>query len=195
MIANRLSLSKFPITINFAFVFTLALIIVSIIVPFIFQKEFVSFGQPLLLEHGQDKLDLSLYIVTAISSTPVALPVWSYAVFGTMIGYDPTRLIIIIALGASTGSTVSYFIGRYFGTTDFVKRNFPNIENHPWTEGRSRWIVSIVLFVGAASPIPFDIMYAACGLKRFPALLFWMIIVLAWSLKVSYLVYGYRLIQ
>ncbi len=195
MIANRLSLSKFPITINFAFVFTLALIIVSIIVPFIFQEEFVSFGQSLLLEHGQDKLDLSLYIVTAISSTPVALPVWSYAVFGTMIGYDPTRLIIIIALGASTGSTVSYFIGRYFGATDFVKRNFPNIENHPWTEGRSRWIVSIVLFVGAASPIPFDIMYAACGLKRFPALLFWMIIVLAWSLKVSYLVYGYRLIQ
>ena len=94
-----------------------------------------------------------------------------------------------------TGSTITYFVARYFGKSKFVKQNFPSIENHPWTRGRSIWVVSLILFTGAASPIPFDILYAACGMKRFPILLFAPVLFLAFLIKFAYLFYGYDLIQ
>ena len=181
--------------INLTFVVTLFMIITGIVLPLVFREEIVSIGQTLLLRYGQDRIDFILYLVITLSSTPLALPVWIYAVLGSMLGYEPIRLIIVMGLGSMTGSTITYFIARYFGKSRFIKRNFPNIENHPWTKGRSVWIVGLILFIGAASPIPFDIMYAACGMKRFPVLLFALILFLAFSIKFCYLFYGYDLIQ
>ncbi len=163
--------------------------------PFIFKEEIVNIGKTLLLTYGQDRIDIVLYLITTVSSTPLALPVWIYAILGSMLGFEPIRLIIIMGLGSMSGSTITYFIARYFGKSKFIKRNFPNIENHPWTEGRSFWVISLILFAGAASPIPFDILYAACGLKRYPILLFAPIVFIAFTIKFAYLFYGYDLIQ
>jgi len=147
------------------------------------------------LSYGQERIDFILYLITTVSSTPLALPVWIYAILGSMLGYEPLRLILVMGLGSMTGSTITYFIARYFGKSKFIRRNFPNIENHPWTRGRSIWVVSLILFTGAASPIPFDILYAACGMKRFPILLFAPVLFLAFLIKYAYLFYGYDLIQ
>ena len=193
MVTQRLS--SFYKTFNLTILFALIVIVTSIILPFIYRDEIVGIGEALLMRYGQESIDLILYGLTTISSTPLALPVWIYAVLGSMLGFDPVRVIIIMGLGSMSGSTITYFLARYFGKSAFIKRNFPNIEKHPWTEGRSLWVISLILFIGAASPIPFDILYAACGLKRYPVLLFAPIVFVAFSIKFAYLFYGYDLIQ
>jgi len=191
----RQRLSYLYSAINLTFVVTVFMIITSIVLPLLFREEIVNIGQTLLLRYGQDRIDFILYLITTVSSTPLALPVWIYAVLGSMLGYEPLQLIIVMGLGSMTGSTITYFIARYFGKSKYIKRNFPNIKNYPWTEGRSIWVVSLILFAGAASPIPFDVLYAACGMKRFPMVLFAPILFLAFSIKFCYLFYGYDLIQ
>lgn len=188
-------LSAFYKTFNLTLLFALIVIVTSIVLPFIYREEIVNIGKTLLLTYGQDRIDIVLYLITTVSSTPVALPVWIYAILGSMLGFEPIRLIIIMGLGSMSGSTITYFIARYFGKSKFIKKNFPNLENHPWTEGRSFWVISLILFAGAASPIPFDILYAACGLKRYPILLFVPIVFIAFTIKFAYLFYGYDLIQ
>ena len=148
-----------------------------------------------MIRYGQDRVDLILYLITTISSTPLALPVWIYSVLGAMLGFEPARLIIVMGLGSMSGSIITYFVARYFGKSRFIKKNFPNIENHSWTHGRSKRVISVILFLGAASPIPFDIMYAACGMKRFPIALFAPITFISFSIKFTYLFYGYDLIK
>lgn len=187
--------SSFYNTINVSFIFAALVILTSVVVPFIFREEIVSFGHSLLLRYGQDRIDIVLYLITTVSSTPLALPVWIYAVLGAMLGYEPIRLIIIMGLGSMTGSTITYFIARYFGKSKFITKNFPNIQNHPWTTGRSKWIIGFILFAGAASPLPFDIMYAACGMKRYPIFIFIPIVLISFCIKFAYLFYGYDLIQ
>ena len=188
-------LSAFYKTFHVTVLFALIVIITSIVLPFIFKEEIVNIGKTLLLTYGQDRIDIVLYLITTVSSTPIALPVWIYAILGSMLGFEPIRLIIIMGLGSMSGSTITYFIARYFGKSKFIKKNFPNLENHPWTEGRSFWVISLILFAGAASPIPFDILYAACGLKRYPILLFAPIVFIAFAIKFAYLFYGYDFIH
>ena len=180
---------------NVAFIFAILVILTSIAVPLIFREEIVSVGQTLLLRYGQERIDIILYLITTVSSTPLALPVWIYAVLGAMLGFEPIRLIIVMGLGSMTGSAITYFIARYFGKSKFIRKNFPNIENHPWTEGRSKRVISVILLLGAASPIPFDIMYAACGMKRFPIALFLPITFVSFTTKFTYLFYGYDFIS
>ncbi|MEM7009350.1 MAG: VTT domain-containing protein [Thermodesulfobacteriota bacterium] len=193
MVTKRLN--SFSNVFNVTFLFALLIIITSVVVPLIFREQIVSIGQEILLKYGQERIDIVLYLITTVSSTPIALPVWIYAVLGAMLGYEPIRLIIVMALGSMTGATITYFLARYFGKSRFVKKNFPNVENHPWTEYRSKWIISLILFFGAASPIPLDVMYAACGMKRFPIYLLTPILFVSFSIKFTYLFYGYDLIQ
>lgn len=40
--------------------------------------------------------------------------------------------------------------------------------------------------------MPFDVMYAACGMKRFPVALFSPILFLAWSIKLSVVVFVFK---
>ncbi len=180
---------------NLALVVTVILILTSVIVPFLFRDEFLLFGRRLLTSYRQGKVDFILYFITMVSSSPAALPVWTYAAFGSLLGYEPVRLILVMSLGSMTGSSITYFLGRYFGTTGFVKRNFPDVGNHPWTRGRSIWVVSLILFGGAVSPIPFEVMYAACGMKRFPIAIFSPILFTAWAIKLSLVVFGFKLVQ
>ncbi len=182
-------------SLSYGVLFTVLLIAASIFVPLYFRQDALRLGEMLFHKYGQERFDIFLYLMTSISSTPIALPVWVYAIFGTMLGYEKVRLVIIMATGAATGGTLTYMLGRYFGRTQFVKRHFPNIENHKWTEGRSMHVVSLILFLGTASPIPFDFMFAACGVKQFPLPVFWLVIISAWIVKLNYLLFGYGLIQ
>jgi len=193
MVTQRLS--SFYKTFNLTVFFALLVIVTSIVLPFIYRDEIVSVGETILLRYGQESIDLILYGLTTISSTPLSLPVWIYAVLGAMLGFDPVRVIIIMGLGSMSGSTITYFLARYFGKSAFIKQNLPNLEKHPWTEGRSLWLISVILFIGAASPLPCDVLYAACGLKRYPVLLFSPIVFVSFSIKFAYLFYGYELIQ
>jgi len=193
MVTQRLS--SIYSAINLTFAFTVFMIITSIVLPLMFREQIVAVGHSLLLTYGQDRIEIVLYLITTISSTPLALPVWIYAILGSMLGYEPIRLIIVMGLGSMSGSIITFFIARYFGKSKFITRNFPNIQNHRWTEGRSRWLIGLILFVGAASPIPFDIMYVACGMKRYPILLFAPIVLISFTIKFTYLFYGYELVQ
>ncbi len=193
MVTQRLS--SFYKTINVSVFFVILVIATSIVLPIIFREEIVEIGRGLLLTYGQGRIDIILYIITTISSTPVSFPVWIYAVLGSMLGFEPLRIIIVMGLGSMSGSTITYFIARYFGKSRFITKNFPNIEKHPWTEGKSFRVISLILFLGAASPVPFDILYAACGLKRYPVTLFAPIVFVSFSIKFAYLFFGYELIQ
>jgi len=84
MISRRFR--DFSSAINLTFIITVFMIITSIVLPLVFREEIISFGQTLLLSYGQERIDFILYLITAVSSTPLALPVWIYAVLGSNAG-------------------------------------------------------------------------------------------------------------
>jgi membrane protein YqaA with SNARE-associated domain len=174
---------------------TIGIIVIGLILTAIFQEDLFSAGQSLMEQYGQDQIDIILFLLTAVSSTPLMLPIWGYALVGVAMGYDVVHLSIVMALGSATGSTVTYLLGRYFGQRRWVKRKFPNLQKHPWTHGRSIWMVTLFLFLGTASPIPCDVFYAACGVKRYSIWLFWPTMVAARFVRYCYLAYGFDLFQ
>ena len=172
-------------------VITLAIILCGVVLTAIFEEDIRSFGADLLTRYGQEWVDLVLFLLTAISSTPLALPIWAYTMVGVSLGYGVMRLAIVMALGSATGSLVTFLLGRYFGETAWLKRRFPKVKKHPWTYGKSRWYVTMMLFLGTASPLPCDVFYVACGIKRYPVVLFWVTMVAARLVRYIYLGYGF----
>jgi len=170
---------------------TLFIIIAGIVLSSVFSEDIRYFGERLLVDYGQDWLDVILFLLTAVSSTPLVLPVWPYAVIGVSLGYNVVRLASVMAVGSATGSFVTFLLGRFFGKTAWMKRRFPDVLEHPWTRGKSRLYVTLILFLGTASPIPCDVLYAACGVKRYPILLFWVTMVAARFVRYIYLGYGF----
>lgn len=170
---------------------TVGIIVMGMVITGIFKDDIFGFGQTLMETYGQEKVDMLLFLLTAVSSTPLALPIWGYALVGVAMGYNIFHLAIVMALGSATGSFVTFMLGRYFGQTDWLKRKFPQLQKHPWAHGRSRSVVTLFLFLGTASPLPCDVFYAACGLKRFPPALFWVTMVAARFVRYLYLGLGF----
>ena len=184
-----------PKSVKLAVAVMFVMVLASSGVSVLFGERLLDFGGNILTSYGRTNTDIMLYIVTAVSSSPLTLPVSAYAVIGTLLGYEPGRLITLIALGAVTGSSVSYLLGRCFGDTPFVRRRFPEIENHSWTKGRSLRVVSLILLGGAMSPVPVHPMYAACGMMRYPAALFVLIVFLGWWVRIGVVVMGIKFIS
>jgi membrane protein YqaA with SNARE-associated domain len=171
---------------------TIGLIATGLIIIGLFKDEINAFGVDLLNRYGQGWVDVVLFLLTAVSSTPLVLPIWGYAQAGVAIGYSIVHLAIVMAVGSATGSLVTYYLGRVLGDTRFVQRKFPNLRTNRWTEGRSKRMVTLFLFLGTASPIPSDVLYAACGFKRFPVFLFYVTMVAARFVRYSYLAYFFK---
>jgi membrane protein YqaA with SNARE-associated domain len=171
---------------------TLAIILCGIILTAIFKEDILAIGERLMTRFGQEWVDCILFLLTAVSSSPLALPIWAYALVGVSLGYSVIRLAIVMALGSATGSLITFLVGRYFGDSAWLKRKFPNVHKHPWAYGKSRFYVTLMLFLGTASPIPCDVFYVACGIKRYPTLLFWVTMVAARFVRYLYLGYGFK---
>ncbi|MCK4655847.1 MAG: hypothetical protein KAT85_02410 [candidate division Zixibacteria bacterium] len=170
---------------------TIGIILGGIVLASVFRDNILRFGEHLLITSGETWANVILFLLTAISSTPLALPVWVYAVIGASLGMHVVRLSVVMAFASATGSLVTLFLGRYFGNTAWVRRRFPRIHDHPWTEGRSRTFVTALLFVGTASPIPCDVLFVACGAKKYPVLLFWVTMIAARFIHYLYIGYGF----
>lgn len=173
---------------------TTAIILSGIVLTLLFQEDITSFGEHLIRSAGQGTVDLVLGLVTAVSSTLLALPIWGYVWVGVALGYNKVRLALVMAVGSATGSLTTMLIGRYLADRPFVKRRFPNVHDHPWTVGRSRLVVTAFVVLGTASPIPCDVFYLACGAKRFPAPLFWVAAAVGRVIRYLYLGYAYDLV-
>lgn len=174
---------------------TLGMMLTSSVISVLYGERFLELGEKLLTKYGQSNMDITLYLITAVSSSPLTLPVSAYAVLGTLLGLEPGRLITLMALGAMTGSTISYLLGRFFGNTPFVRRKFPEVSDRKWTEGRSLRAVSLILLGGAVSPIPVHPIYAASGMMRYPMALFISILFLAWWIRIGVVVLGIKFIS
>lgn len=171
---------------------TLGIIVTGIILVGMFQSDVHRFGLEIMRRYGQAQVDMVLFLLCAISSTLLPLPIWGYAVAGVAMGYNVIHLAIVMALGSALGSFVTFLMGRYLGRTQFVKKKFPNLEKHPWTAGKSKKMVTLFLFLGTASPIPCDVFYVACGFKRYPPVLFYMTAAGARFVRYCYLGYGFK---
>jgi len=169
---------------------TMAIILCGIILTAIFKQDILDFGTHLMTDYGEGWMNLILFLLTAVSSTPLALPIWVYALVGVALGYHILWLAAIMALGSASGSLVTFLLGRYFGDSEWVRKRFPNLHKYPWAHGRSRVYVTLTLFLGTASPIPCDIFYVACGFKRYSPLLFWITMVAARFVRYCYVGYG-----
>jgi len=174
---------------------TVGIILIGMILTAIFQEDLFSYGKLIMEKYGQDKVDILLFLITAVSSSPLALPIWGWVLVGVAMGYPVWRLALVMALGSATGSLITFLLGRYFGDSAWVRRKFPKLRQHPWTTGRSRFVVTLILIGGTASPIPCDVFYAACGLKKYPPVLFWFSMVLARFIRYIYMGYGFDLFR
>ncbi len=173
-------------------VFTAIVIVAGIIMAGIYREQLTAFGEDLMTHYGRRWVDVFLFLITFVSCTPLMLPVWCYALSGAALGFNIFRLAAVMAAGSASGSLVTFYLGRFFANREWVKRRFPNILNHPWTEGKSKMYISWILFLGTASPIPCDILYAACGVKRFPAVLFLLLMIAGRFIRYIYLGYGFH---
>lgn len=173
---------------------TAGIIVFGIVITLIFQDDINKFGVKLIESSGQGTVDVVLFSITAVSSTLLMLPIWGYALAGIAMGYNVIRLAVVMALGSATGSLTTLLIGRYFSERPFIKRRFPNLKEHPWTVGKSRAVVTWILFIGAASPIPIDVVYLACGAKMYPISLFWPVIAAGRVVRYLYLGLGFSLV-
>jgi membrane protein YqaA with SNARE-associated domain len=173
-------------------VITLVFVVTGMALSLVFKDEIGNFGVELMTRYGQGWVDVILFLLVAVSSTPLFLPVWCYAQVGVVLGYNVVHLAAVMAPAGTAGSLLTYAIGRYLADTRFARVHLPNIRQHPWIEGRSRKYVTLILFVGAASPIPCDVLYAACGFKRYPALLYTVTMLLARFGHYLYLGYGFK---
>lgn len=174
---------------------TAAIVVITVVFPLFYRDQILSAGKYLFDICGKDWFDLVVFMVSAVSSTPLAFPVWTYAVYGTVMGYDPYRIIILVSAGSTCGSYVTYIFGKYFGDTTFVKRKFPLLKDHPWSEGESIWFISLLLFGGTVLPLPVDIVYALCGMKRYPNYLFFLLVFTAKVITYYLIVSGWDLLQ
>jgi membrane protein YqaA with SNARE-associated domain len=157
------------------------------VIVWIFQPEINDFGSSLMKRYQQNWIDLVLFLLCAVSCSPLVLPVWGYVLVGIGLGYDIYRLIAVMSIGSATGSLITFTLGKYYSNRAWVKRKFPNILKHPWTFGKSRKYVTWILLVGAASPIPCDVLFAACGAKRYPAIPFFLVLMVSRVIRYSYL--------
>lgn len=170
---------------------TLIIVLAGAVLVAIFRTDINDYGVALLTRFGQDWVDVILFFVTAISCTPIMLPVWGYAVAGAALGMSIVRLAAVMALGSTLGSYTTFMIGRYLGNRAWVKRRFPDLQKNPWTHGKSRMYVTMILFFGTVSPLPCDVIYAACGAKRYPALPFAITMAAARFVRYMYVGYGF----
>jgi membrane protein YqaA with SNARE-associated domain len=168
-------------------ILTLVFVLGSTILVAIFNEPIQAYGISLVTKYGQSWIDLILFVVTAVSCTPLILPVWGYTVAGVAMGYDVFHLATVMALGAALGGYVTYMLGRYFAGREWIQRRFPDLLTNKWTHGRSRWYVAAALFIGTSSPIPSDLLYAAAGAKQFPVAWFLIIMVMARFIRYMYL--------
>lgn len=171
---------------------TIGIIVAGIILVVLFREPINAFGVDLMIRYGQEWADVILFLLTAVSCTPLVLPVWGYAILGVALGYHVVRLAVVMAFGSALGSLVTFGVGRYFSERPWVKRRFPGIHRHRWTHGKSKKFVAWILFIGASSPIPCDVLSVACGVKRFPPVLFLITIVAGRFVRYLSLGYGYE---
>ncbi len=168
------------------------IIAVGMIIAGIYKEQITVFGEELMTRYGRQWVDIFLLLITFVSCTPLMLPVWCYALIGVAMGFNVFRLSAVMAVGSAFGSLTTFYLGRFFGNREWVKKRFPNILNHPWTEGKSKLYVSWILFLGTASPIPCDVLYAACGVKRYPAVPFLLLMIAGRFVRYIYLGYGFH---
>jgi membrane protein YqaA with SNARE-associated domain len=173
-------------------IITGVIILTGMIIAGIYKDSITAFGRELLTRYGRDWVDVVLLLITFVSCTPLMLPVWCYALIGAAMGFNIVRLSAVMAVGSAFGSLTTFYLGRFFANRTWVTKRFPNILNHPWTEGKSRLYVSWILFLGTASPIPCDVLYAACGVKRFPAFPFLLLMIAGRFVRYMYLAYGFH---
>lgn len=166
---------------------TVAIMVSSTAIVWYFNDDIKGYGSYLLNSYGQDWIDVFLFLLTSVSCTPLVLPVWGYVLIGMGMGFGILRLATVMAFGSATGSLVTYFIGKFFSNNNWVKKKFPTMLKHPWTHGKSKKYVTWILLVGTASPIPCDVLYAACGAKRFPPLVFYITMVAGRFVRYTYL--------
>jgi membrane protein YqaA with SNARE-associated domain len=171
---------------------TAVIVVAGLVLTAAFKEDILAYGQYLMRTHSAVWVDWILLIISAVSSTPLALPIWAYTIVGIALGYHVVRLAAVMAIGSATGSLVTFMLGKYYGNSAWVRRRFPNLHKNSWTHGKSRTYVTLLLFLGTASPIPCDILYAASGAKLYPTSLFWVNMVAARFVR--YVVMGYAFI-
>jgi len=172
-------------------IITAIIILGGAVLAGVYREQISVFGEELMTHYGQQWVDIILLLITFVSCTPLMLPVWCYALIGAAMGYNILRLAAVMAIGSGCGSLVTFYLGRFFANRKWVKKRFPNLLNHPWTEGKSKMYVSWILFLGTASPIPCDVFYAACGVKRYPAVPFLLLMIAGRFVRYIYLGYGF----
>lgn len=155
---------------------SLLIVVLTLVVPLIYQNEIITTSQSLLNSVGKKWFDFIIFLVSVIISTPLAFPVWSYAVYGKLMGYDTIRIVVLVSAGSTLGSYLTYMAGRFFTESRFVEKMLPEFRNNSWTYGRSVWFISFILFGGTLLPLPIDVVYAICGAKRYPQILFCMLV-------------------
>jgi hypothetical protein len=107
-------------------VLTAGIMLLGVVLTSIFKSDVLQLGTHLLTTYGQGWVDGTLFLLTAVSSTPLVLPIWPYTLVGVSLGYGIVHLAVVMALGSATGSLVEFYMGRYFGQSAWFKKRFPN---------------------------------------------------------------------
>lgn len=112
---------------------------------------------------------LGVFLIGFLSSFTIFLPTPAFIVVfilaGPQFGLNPILLGIVGGLGAAVGELVGYVIG--YGSKELLlkkyKKRLDKLE-----ETFKKYGASLIIFVFAATPLPFDLIGIFCGAVKYP---------------------------
>jgi membrane protein YqaA with SNARE-associated domain len=150
----------------------------AFLLSLLYQNDIVAVGNHLLARFSTGGLYVVLFLLAAVSSTLLPLPVWIYAFTSVALGFDYVACGVVIGLGSSLGSASTYCLGRYCRRSRFLQRQLDEATLQKW-QARSASYCGATMFFGTVSPVPMDALYAVAGVLRFPAVAFLVLVTAA----------------
>jgi len=139
----------------------------AFLLSLLYQDEIVEVGNRVLTRFSTSGLYVVLFLLAAVSSTLLPLPVWIYAFTSVALGFNYAMCGVVIGLGSSLGSASTYCLGRYCRRSRLLHRRLDEVTLQEW-QARSVPYCGAALFLGTVSPVPMDGLYAIAGVLRFP---------------------------
>lgn len=167
----------------------LAIFLISLIIlSQVYKEEILSLGNGILVKYHKSHLYMILFLLSAVSSTLIPLPVWIYVFTSVALGFSYVECAVMVGLGSALGSTSSYVLGRCSHHSSFFVKRIDKEKIEKWRQHSQLWI-GAALFCGTVSPVHMDLFYAAAGLIRFPSFFFLSLVTSARVIR--YILIGY----
>lgn len=131
---------------------------------------------------------LGVFFIGFLSSFTIFLPTPAFIVVfilaGPQFGLNPILLGIIGGLGAAVGELIGYVVG--YGSQEILLKKYQKRLDQ-LEEAFKKYGAHFIIFVFAATPLPFDVVGIFCGAVKYPVKKFFIPLLIGKIVKYSFI--------